>query len=112
MKREHGDWTRYRSLPNLVEIDFHRGRRDPFIPYGDAMAEVDRDTRAAVLSAHAEGRSWVLIRHGASTSRPGQMTARSVVRGVMRDTATTPFILRSQCIQHDTCFVTAIRPKR
>ena len=28
-KGESGDWTRYRLLPDLVEVAFHYGRRDP-----------------------------------------------------------------------------------
>ncbi len=39
-----------------------------------------------------------------------QTTARSVIRGLMRSKAATPYIVRNQCIQHHSCFVAAIRP--
>ena len=64
----------------------------------------------AIRRAHAMGLRYVLFTHGASTSRPGQTTARSMIRSLLRGKEMTPFILRAQCIQHDTCFVAALRP--
>src|SRR5437899_1573051 len=41
-KYETGDWTRYRGLPNLVEIDFHYGSgRKSHMPYWERMMQVD-----------------------------------------------------------------------
>jgi hypothetical protein len=65
----------------------------------------------ALRGAHEQGAKYVLFTHGSSTSRLGKTTARSQVRGLMRSKEATPYILRSKCIQHDTVFVAAIRPK-
>src|ERR1035437_9916430 len=48
--------------------------------------------------------------HGWSTSRPGNTTSRSQVRKLMQSKESTPYIVRRDCIQHDTVFVAAIRP--
>src|SRR5438105_2468844 len=104
-KYETGDWTRYRGLPNLVEIDFHYGRaRDCDPPYGERMTQVRSDTLEALRSAQTAGKDWVLFQHGHSTSRLGAATSRSQVRGVMRSRQETPFIVRAQCIQHYSVF--------
>ena len=107
-KREGGDWTRYRGLAPH-EVDFHYGRRDWDVPYWEAMDEVRRDVMEALKQAQLDGSRWVLFRHGASTSRMGATTARSVVRGVMRSSAATPYICRRDCIQHDSVFLASIR---
>jgi hypothetical protein len=113
MRRESGDWTRYRTLANLVEVDFHRSDEGPpEISYWEAMARVFDDALAALRDAQAQGKSWVLFTHGSSTSRLGKTTARSVVRGLIRSKAATPHVLRARCIQHPTVFVAAIRPKK
>lgn len=114
MKREGGDWTRYRALPNLVEMDFHYSEYGPREGhYSDHMWGVYSDALAAVKQAYREGRSFVFFRHGSSTSHGWkQMTARSMVRRAMRSKDATPYILRNQSIQHNTVFVAAIRPQR
>lgn len=110
MKREGGDWVRFRQLPNLLEHDFHRGRRDPSKAYWDAMAEVRDEVLSVLRKAQAEGFAYVLFTHGSSTSRPGQTTARSQIRGLMRSKDATPYIDRPRCIQHHSVFVAAIKP--
>jgi hypothetical protein len=105
-----GEWAQYRQLQPLREVDFHyegRGRRT--IPYWDAMANIRQETYTALERAYNEGIRYVLFTHGSSTSRLGKTTARSQVRGVMRSREATPFIQRSQCIQHESVFVAAIR---
>jgi hypothetical protein len=42
-------------------------------------------------------------------SRPGKTTARSVVRGFMRSKEATPFVVKVDCIQHNTVFIAKIR---
>jgi hypothetical protein len=111
MIHEHGDWTQYRSLPNLVEIDFHRGRRDRSKSYWECMAEVREEAEQAIRQAYDEGRSWLLIGHGQSTSRPFHTTARSVIRRLVRDKSMTPYILRAQSICHPTCMAVRLRPR-
>jgi hypothetical protein len=108
------DWKQYRA-DGFREVDFHRsgtssGYRVPFA-HEEAMAEVERDALDALRSAHAQGVKTVLFRHGCSTSRPGRTTSRSVVRSLMRSKEATPYICRSQCIQHESVFVAAIRSK-
>ena len=108
-KKETGDWKRYRRLGPQLEIDFHHedGRRE--IPYEDAMASVLVEAMDALKTASKQGLSYVLLTHGCSTSRPGNTTARSQVRSLMRSPDATPYIIRSQCIQHESVFVAAIR---
>ena len=112
MKRESGDWTRYRMLLGPREIDFHHGRRDVTVPYGAVMGEVYATALQAIKQAHADGESYVMLRHGASTSRPGQTTARSTIRGLIRSPVVTPYVNRRDSIQHDTVFVVAIKAPR
>lgn len=112
-QRAAGDWTRFRAELGLRggdEIDLHFGKRDPRVQsYDEAMAEVAELVEAKLREAQTEGRPYLMFRHGGSTSRSGRTTARSVVRQFMRSKAATPFINRSQCIQHDTCFIAKLR---
>jgi len=67
---------------------------------------------AALKEAYEHGVRYVLFTHGWSTSEGWrQTTARSVVRTLMRSRAATPYIVRRECIQHNSAFVAAIRPK-
>lgn len=110
MKREAGNWTRFRSLPNVVECDFHHdGPRD--VPYWEAMAGAEARAIEALQEAQASGKRFVLFTHGLSTPGPFKTTARSVVRGLMRSSKATPYIIRKDCIQHESVFVAAVRTK-
>jgi len=112
-RKEQGDWTQFRALPNAVEIDLHRSGTERYPgPYEERMGEVWNDTLAALKSAFDSGKSFLLIRHGSSTSRPGRTTSRSVVRNLMRSPAATPYIDRARSIEHDSVFVAAIRVSR
>jgi hypothetical protein len=107
-----GDWIALRERKPR-EVDLHFGRRAPDKPYDEAMSDV----RALVLSelqrAQKDGIPYVLFTHGASTSLGWQKTtARSIVRGLMRDPASTPYIVRRDCIQHETAFLARIRGPR
>jgi hypothetical protein len=105
-----GDWVRYRQLANLAEIDFHYGSaRDTDTPYWERMEKVASDALQALEKAQTDGKDWLLFRHGASTSRLGATTSRSMVRGLMRSPRATPYIVRAECIQHETVFVARIR---
>ena len=97
MKRESGNWTRYREqFPGVEEIDFHHeGRRQ--IPYWEAMEQVYSQALHALEEAYDRGVPYVMFQHGWSTSRLGKTTARSVIRGLMRSPVATPYILRNQC---------------
>jgi hypothetical protein len=111
LKKGTGNWTQFRNLPNVIEVDFHDaeyGRRT--IPYESAMYNVWCRALTALKEAYQAGRNYVLFTHGSSTSRLGKTTARSQVRQLMRSPEATPYIRRSACIQHDTVFVAAIRP--
>ena len=99
----------YREL-GVQEVDFHHGVRDFDLPYSEAMAEVRREALAELKAAHAAGTKYLLYRHGSSTSHLGATTARSQIRGLMRSRDATPYIVRSESIQHDSVFVAAIRP--
>ena len=115
-KHEGGDWTRYRQLPNLVEVDFHPPD-DHFVetpdrlPYWEEMEQVRSATMEALKKAQGAGIDYVLFTHGWSTSRRGKPTSRSVVRGLMRSPEATPFIIRAECVQHRSAFVARIRKR-
>lgn len=98
------------GLTNYAEHDLHSGHRDRrTMAYDEAMADVEKTTLAALIKAQAEGREWLLVTHGRSTSRPGRTTARSVVRGLMRSSEATPYIIRKESIQHDSVFAAKLR---
>lgn len=112
MKREEGNWVSYRErfgLSNVDEINLHFGPRKLGTSYYDVMVEVEDHVRNSLRKAQENGRQFVMFLHGCSTSRPGQTTARSVVRGFMRSKEATPFIVRADCVQHPTVFVAKIR---
>lgn len=108
-----GNWTQYRTLQPSIEVDFHRndlGKRD--IPYGVAMDKIRDEVLESLKSAYNEGKGYVLLIHGHSTSRPGKTTTRSVIRALMRSKEATPYIIRNKCIQHQSVFVAAIRANK
>ena len=112
-KRESGNWTRYRKLPSVVEVDFHfagAGRTPGMFGYWDAMAQVRQTALESLKAAQEAGNGHVLFTHGSSTSRPGRTTARSEIRRLMRSPEATPYIIRRECIQHDSVFVAAMKP--
>ena len=112
-QKGHGDWTQYRQLPELVEFDLHLSASGPRqIEYSDAMTKVYEMSFQALKDAYEQQRTYVLYKHGSSTSGPGKTTTRSVVRSLMRGKEATPYIDRARCIQHESVFVAAIKPKR
>jgi hypothetical protein len=108
-KQGTGPWTQYRSKLT-DEIDLHFGKRDRSTPYDEVMAEIITIVERSLIEAQRDGRCYVMFIHGWSTSRPGQTTARSQVRGFMRSKQATQLIERRECIQHETVFVAKIRP--
>ena len=107
-----GDWTLYRELPGLCEIDFHWSDTDEPHGYWESMDLVYSVALKALEDAYEDSDvNYVLFTHGWSTSRIGATTSRSQVRGLMRSTAATPYIDRKRCIQHYSVFVAAIKPK-
>jgi hypothetical protein len=111
-KKGQGDWAQYIS-DDVAKVDFHFGRRDRYKHiYGDCMAEVHHLALQSLQKAQKNGDRWVMLMHGYSTSRPFMTTARTIVRGLMRSSESTPYIIKSQSIQFDAVFLTAIRPKR
>ena len=110
-----GDWTEYRKLDGVTEYDFHRAEEngfspDGYRPYWDRMDSVYSETLDKLKDAQKSGNKFVIFTHGWSTSRIGKTTSRSQVRAVMRSKDSTPYIIRKECIQHDSVFVAAIRP--
>jgi hypothetical protein len=104
-----GNWVEYRELQNLQEIDFHPAGQDPGGAYYENMAAVRERALSGLIEAQANGFSYLLFKHGWSTSHRGKTTSRSQVRSLMRSKEATPFIIRSRCIQHYSVFVAAIR---
>ena len=114
--QEGGDWTRYRQLTPNREIDFHVEHELPRHLRGSgAFAKNMADARERALKglrdAYEDEIPWVILRHGHSTSAPGKTTIRSVIRQLMQSKDSTPFVIKKLCIQHDSVFVAAIRPK-
>jgi len=109
-KTGYRNWTDYRKLPGLLEIDFHFSGQEITTSYYERMDDVWHMALNAIIKAQKEGKDHVLFTHGCSTSRNGATTSRSQIRKLMRSKIATPFILRSQCIQHETVFVVVIRP--
>src|SRR5688572_6650877 len=111
-RKDEGDWTLFRNLPQLHQVNYHLAEiRDSGI-YEERMNRIREDVMKTLRTADENGYRFVLFNHGWSTSeRWKTTTARSVVRGVMRSPEATPFIIRRDCIQHYTAFVAAVRPK-
>lgn len=114
-KKGTGDWTEYRKLDGVTEYDFHRAEENGFSSedwrsYSERMESVYSETLDKLRDAQQSGMKFVLFTHGWSTSRVGKTTSRSQVRAVMRSKYSTPYIIRKECIQHDSVFVAAIRP--
>ena len=107
-KKIKGDW---KDLANTadIKVNLHFGRGEPG-QWSNNMAEVSGIVTKTLRDAQAEGCRHVIFMHGYSTSRPFQTTARSIVRAIMRSKESTPFIIKSQSMQHDSVFVAAIRP--
>ncbi len=110
LKRMKGNWVAFRKLPNLMECDFHWAGETPAGSYWQHMESVWNVALGCLREAQIQGKQFVLFTHGGSTSRIGKTTSRSQVRKLMRSKEATPYILRDQCIQHDSVFVAAIRP--
>ena len=112
-QQEVGDWKRYRRLPDVVEVDLHFSDLGPReIRYSDAMSDVWDKALQGIEDAYNNEKKYVLFRHGWSTSRLGRTTARSQVRSLMRSPEATPYIDRKRCVQHESVFVAAIKPKK
>jgi len=111
-KREYKNWTDYRKLPDLMEMDFHWSKEISSGNYYENMELVYRTTLKCLKMAQDNNKQYLLLTHGWSTSRPGNTTARSQIRTLMRSKEATPFIIRKDCIQHDSVFLAAIRPKK
>jgi hypothetical protein len=110
-KKFDGDWRGFRG-EGVAEIDFHhQGPRPRDLSYMDAMAAVYQDSLDAIRAAWELGTPFLLIGHGRSTSRPFHVTARSMVRRLMRSPEVTPFVERHRCIEHPSCFLVALRKK-
>lgn len=108
-----GDWKDFRNLPNHTEIDFHHTEGEcPEDVFHERMDKSYRQALSGLKIAYEEGKQYLILIHGWSTSRPGATTFRSQIRKLMRSKDAMPHIVRSRCIQHDTCFVAAIRPSR
>ena len=106
--RSNGNWTEFRNLPDVHEVDFHWANECPH-DYWDSMSKVKCVALESIRNAHEDGNvKYVLFTHGYSTSRRGKTTARSQVRGLMRSKGATPYIDRKRCIQHYSVFVAVL----
>jgi hypothetical protein len=107
-KKVKGDWKNLKDMSAMI-VDLHFGRGEPG-QFSNNMAEVADIVMQEIKAAQAKGCAYVTFMHGYSTSKPGETTARSIVRGIMRSKESTPFVIKSQSMQHNSVFVAAIRP--
>ena len=108
--KEPGNWADYRkTLDGLVECDFHWSKEEHVGNYYENMDRVWNKALETLKKAQLEGKKHVLFTHGWSNSRRGATTSRSQVRKLMRSRVSTPFIIKSRSIQHNSVFVAAIR---
>jgi len=111
-RNEDINWIEFRRLPNYREVDFHWVTNESDDDYLQAIEDVRRLAIRALQKAQSEGVSYLLLLHESPMSEGlRRTTARSTIRKLMRSRNATPYILRSQCVQHHTCFVAAIRPR-
>lgn len=106
-KKAEGDWTRFRELPGVVEVDLHWSDAEHVGQTQEFFSRVKYEVLVALKEAQQEGHRYVIFRHGAGF---GYVGARTVVRGVMEKKEATPYIIRRDCIQHPEAFVAAVRP--
>lgn len=105
-----GNWIALRDL-GVVEINLHVDDRRPHgVSYQDVMYETYREAKKALIEHQATGVKAVLFVHGHSTSRSGSTTKRSMIRRLMRSKESTPFIIRKDCVEHETAFLAVLRP--
>jgi hypothetical protein len=111
-KKGTGDWTLHRG-EGVREVDFHRSSEATQSQFHDlqVMEKVRGDALAALKTAYERGDKAVLFTHGWSTSRPGQQSSGSVIRSLMESEEAEPYICHSECIQYESVFVAAIRPR-
>lgn len=108
-----GDWKALRTLAAQstgAEIDFHwHEPGGTSVPYRERMQKVHAYALTTLRIAQERGVRWLILRHGSSTSGPGRETARSVIRGLMRSSDATPYIVRKECVQHASVFLARVR---
>ena len=107
-KKYDGDWQKLRSLPGLLEVDLHFGKSEPG-SFRNSMAEVASIVEKTLRDAQECRFQYVMFLHGYSTSGPFKTSSRSIVRAIMRSKESTPFIVKSRSIQHNSVFVAAMR---
>jgi hypothetical protein len=105
------DWKMLREFQPSIEIDFH-DEKDREVDYSVAMDRTRDKALKALQCAHQIGLSFVLLKHGWSTSRRGKTTKRSTIRKLMRDKTSTPYLSRRECRQHKSAFLAALKPNQ
>jgi hypothetical protein len=78
---DKGDWTLFRNLPGLVEIDFHYGRREGDLLYEEAMATVYDEALRAIREAYDAGQRYVEPTKHARAVRDSRPTEWSLLAG-------------------------------
>jgi len=61
--------------------------------------------------AQEDGLNFLIIKHGKAPNKRGQVSVGSQIRTLIRSHAAGPYIFRSKCMQYESAFVVAIRPK-
>ena len=109
MKKESGNWTKYRDLHGRVrEYDCHFGE-DHGLTHYELKQKVYDDVLDILRQEYENNDDWVLVTHGLSSSRMGTTSSRSQVRKLAKSRDATPFIIRKECVQHESVFVFAIK---
>lgn len=103
----------FRSLENTREISV-TGRSFTSrsgISKTEVMHQVWRESFRALQEAYEEGIHYLLITHDKAPPKRGRVSLGSRVINLIRSHAAGPYIIRSKCIQLESAFVVAIRPK-
>ena len=105
----YGPWPKIAKGP---QYDFHRSGQNDGRSYDDHMHDVYEETLNTLKRACEHGLDFITFIHGNSTSGIGKRTSRSVIRELMRSKEATPYIVRKECIQHETIFVACLKPNK
>jgi len=109
----NGDWTKFRLLGSYIEVEgYHPNGEDDGLSYWERMERTYTWALKNLIKAQEYDVEFVIFTHGWSTSGLGKTTHRSQIRKLMRGKDASPYITRKNCIQHDSVFVAAIRPKK
>ncbi|UPT63446.1 MAG: hypothetical protein M0D54_02455 [Hyphomonadaceae bacterium JAD_PAG50586_4] len=67
-------------------------------------------TLRTIIAARTAGASTAILVHGNPELPPGTISLREIVRNVMREESTAPYLRSADCIECDEAFIAVLRP--